>query len=168
VSAGGWARELLRLLKASTSFRDCAWGWGSIVVSVGYMRSCGGVLKVVRSEMVVKGRLDPLHALRPCPPNFHLHPLSRYSDCSHTLTMSATTSQTPLQTANSLVQSDPRQAEKLYNHILDSPKTDDEDALRDQEDALMKLGELYRDEAYVLLPLPPPMCPSAVACQESS
>ncbi|KAF8644776.1 hypothetical protein AX16_008282 [Volvariella volvacea WC 439] len=53
--------------------------------------------------------------------------------------------------ADSLVASDPAAAEALYKQILAAPRDDntqDEHAqfLRDQETALVKLGELYRDQ----------------------
>ncbi|GFZ49123.1 26S proteasome regulatory subunit RPN6 [Saitozyma sp. JCM 24511] len=55
----------------------------------------------------------------------------------------ASTSQ-DLETASSLASSDPAKAEDLYRGIL-SRKAVDEDGLRDQEQALIKLGALYRD-----------------------
>ncbi|KAK4684303.1 26S proteasome regulatory subunit N6, partial [Tremellales sp. Uapishka_1] len=44
--------------------------------------------------------------------------------------------------------SDPARAEELYRNIL-SRKADDEDGLRDQETALVKLGALYRDNSQI-------------------
>ncbi|EIW68716.1 hypothetical protein TREMEDRAFT_44537 [Tremella mesenterica DSM 1558] len=49
-----------------------------------------------------------------------------------------------LQLANSVAASDPAKAEQLYRSIL-SRQAADEDDLRDQEQALIKLGALYRD-----------------------
>ncbi|ORY26904.1 hypothetical protein BCR39DRAFT_540030 [Naematelia encephala] len=46
--------------------------------------------------------------------------------------------------ANSAASSDPTKAEELYQGIL-KRKSTDEDDLRDQEQALIKLGALYRD-----------------------
>ncbi|CDZ97314.1 pci-domain-containing protein [Phaffia rhodozyma] len=50
-----------------------------------------------------------------------------------------------LQQATDLIQSDPRQAEEQLIAILDSTPAD-EDEQHDQEDALLTLGKLYRDE----------------------
>lgn len=63
-----------------------------------------------------------------------------------------------LEQANSLASTDPTKAEELYRGILsnqtsmssvptlyEADNSADEDALRDQETALVKLGALYRD-----------------------
>jgi len=47
--------------------------------------------------------------------------------------------------ADSLLKTEPRKAELLYQKVLQAPK-DSEDALKDQEYSLVKLGQLYRDE----------------------
>ncbi|WWC87200.1 uncharacterized protein L201_002086 [Kwoniella dendrophila CBS 6074] len=54
------------------------------------------------------------------------------------------TSATQLEAASSSSSSDPAKAEQIYRDIL-SKKAVDEDELRDQETALVKLGALYRD-----------------------
>lgn len=44
----------------------------------------------------------------------------------------------------------PERGEKIYKQILDTSKSAvSPDELRDQETALVKLGELYRDQKYV-------------------
>jgi len=44
----------------------------------------------------------------------------------------------------------PKRGEAIYKQILDASKsTVNPDELRDQETALVKLGELYRDQKYV-------------------
>ena len=44
----------------------------------------------------------------------------------------------------------PKKGEKIYKQILNASKsTVNPDELRDQETALVKLGELYRDQKYV-------------------
>jgi 26S proteasome regulatory subunit N6 len=53
----------------------------------------------------------------------------------------------------------PKKGEKIYKQILNASKsTVNPDELRDQETALVKLGELYRDQKYVhsAFPLPAP------------
>lgn len=66
----------------------------------------------------------------------------------------------------SLTNSDPKRAEQIYRDILNAfgndvaANTDDaskEQALRNQETALIKLGELYRDHRCVP-PLPDKLC----------
>ncbi|KAL1408415.1 26S proteasome regulatory subunit rpn6 [Vanrija albida] len=52
--------------------------------------------------------------------------------------------ETDLNEAESLRQSAPEKAEALYRSVL-SRKADDEDELKDQETALLKLGALFRD-----------------------
>ncbi|KAF8338166.1 PCI-domain-containing protein [Cantharellus anzutake] len=52
---------------------------------------------------------------------------------------------TYLSEADSLIKTDARKAESLYQKVLQTPKGSD-DALKDQESALIKLGQLYRDE----------------------
>jgi len=47
--------------------------------------------------------------------------------------------------ADAALKTDPRRAESLYQQVLQAPKATDE-TLRDQESALLKLGQLYRDE----------------------
>lgn len=47
--------------------------------------------------------------------------------------------------AKKLSQSDPGRAEKLYKEVLSKPPGNNETALRDFENALVGLGELYRD-----------------------
>jgi len=54
-----------------------------------------------------------------------------------------------LEKAQEIAKSDPKQAEQIYCKILDSTVGEDgtaEQHLHDQEKALIKLGELYRDE----------------------
>jgi len=44
----------------------------------------------------------------------------------------------------------PKRGEEIYKQILDASKSAvNPDELRDQETALVKLGELYRDQKYV-------------------
>jgi 26S proteasome regulatory subunit N6 len=44
----------------------------------------------------------------------------------------------------------PKRGEEIYKQILDASKSAvSPDELRDQETALVKLGELYRDQKYV-------------------
>ena len=44
----------------------------------------------------------------------------------------------------------PKRGEEIYKQILDTSKSAvSPDELRDQETALVKLGELYRDQKYV-------------------
>lgn len=76
------------------------------------------------------------------------HPPPLLYPPTHQPTMSQTP-QSSLQYANDIAKSDPSKAEALYNDIIQT-KSDDEDVLRDQEDALLKLGELYRDQQSVL------------------
>lgn len=42
------------------------------------------------------------------------------------------------------------QAEQIYNEILSKSAGSNESALREQESALIQLGQLYRDQKYVL------------------
>jgi hypothetical protein len=52
--------------------------------------------------------------------------------------------------AEKLVKTDPRKAESLYKDILSrTPSATNDAAVREFETALVKLGELYRDEKYV-------------------
>jgi 26S proteasome regulatory subunit N6 len=49
--------------------------------------------------------------------------------------------------AGSLGSENPERREEIYKQILDAAKTTvNPDELRDQETALVKLGELYRDQ----------------------
>ncbi|KAF8313879.1 PCI-domain-containing protein [Clavulina sp. PMI_390] len=50
-----------------------------------------------------------------------------------------------LEQADAIIATEPRKAEALLQKVLSAPKSDDDD-LRDQEAALVKLGHLYRDE----------------------
>lgn len=55
-----------------------------------------------------------------------------------------------LQKAEEIAKSDPSRAERLLKSVLDrSIPQNDETALREKETALLKLGELYRDQGYV-------------------
>jgi 26S proteasome regulatory subunit N6 len=52
--------------------------------------------------------------------------------------------------AEALRAENPKRGEEIYKQILDSSKsTVNPDELRDQETALVKLGELYKDQKYV-------------------
>jgi 26S proteasome regulatory subunit N6 len=51
-----------------------------------------------------------------------------------------------LNEAQSLAEKDPKRSETTYKKILQEPASDQPDALRLQETALVKLGELYRDQ----------------------
>lgn len=54
--------------------------------------------------------------------------------------------------AEKLVKTEPRKAEALYKDIISkTPSATNDAAVREFETALVKLGELYRDEQYVLL-----------------
>ncbi|KZT55030.1 proteasome regulatory particle subunit [Calocera cornea HHB12733] len=53
--------------------------------------------------------------------------------------------QTPLQQAAEVAKTDPKKAEEMLKEILAS-KSENEEATRDQEGALMQLAQLYRDE----------------------
>jgi 26S proteasome regulatory subunit N6 len=52
--------------------------------------------------------------------------------------------------AEALGTDNPKRRETIYKQILEASKsTVNPDELRDQESALVKLGELYRDQRYV-------------------
>ncbi len=52
--------------------------------------------------------------------------------------------------AGAISAENPKRGEAIYKQILDASKsTVNPDELRDQETALVKLGELYRDQKYV-------------------
>jgi 26S proteasome regulatory subunit N6 len=52
--------------------------------------------------------------------------------------------------AEALGKDDPKRRETIYKQILDTSKsTVEPDELKDQETALVKLGELYKDQRYV-------------------
>ncbi len=54
--------------------------------------------------------------------------------------------------AKKLQATDPRKTEALYKEIISKPPSVTSDvAIREYETALVSLGELYRDEKYVLL-----------------
>ena len=54
--------------------------------------------------------------------------------------------------AKKLQSTDPRKTEALYKEIISKPPSVTSDAaIREYETALVSLGELYRDEKYVLL-----------------
>lgn len=48
--------------------------------------------------------------------------------------------------AKKLAKSNPAQAETLYKEVLSTPPTTNEAALRDYENSLVGLGEVYRDQ----------------------
>lgn len=63
--------------------------------------------------------------------------------------------------AKKLKSTDPRKTEALYKEIISKPPSVTSDAaIREYETALVSLGELYRDEKYVLLARRPraPVC----------
>ena len=66
----------------------------------------------------------------------------------------ATSSATALlKEAETLRSTNPKRAEQLYKQILEATangvsQVDREQSLRDQEQALIKLGELYRDQKW--------------------
>ena len=68
----------------------------------------------------------------------------------------ASTLEQQLEQAQALAKSEPTRAEALYKEILKKPASDNAEELRHQETALVKLGELYRDQkcvsARVVLP----------------
>lgn len=53
---------------------------------------------------------------------------------------------TKITEAKKLAKSDPTQAESLYKEVLSKSPGSNEAALRDYENALVGLGELYRDQ----------------------
>ena len=61
-----------------------------------------------------------------------------------------------LEEAQAAKEKNPRKAEEIYRRILETsaqaqaPPSEREQILRDQETALLKLGELFRDQKYVL------------------
>lgn len=57
----------------------------------------------------------------------------------------STSNEQTLVEAKKLGKTDPAQAEKLYKEILSQPPGASEAASRDYENALIGLGELYRD-----------------------
>lgn len=61
----------------------------------------------------------------------------------------APTLEQQLEQAQSLAAKEPTRAEALYKEILKKPAADNAEALRHQETALVKLGELYRDQKWV-------------------
>ena len=62
--------------------------------------------------------------------------------------------------AKKLQATDPRKTEALYKEIISKPPSVTSDvAIREYETALVSLGELYRDEKYVLLAFRPPEAP---------
>lgn len=73
--------------------------------------------------------------------------------------MAAQSSESLLKEAQSVKETNPGRAEKIYHQILEESSkiqkagssTGNEQNLRDQEAALIKLGELYRDTKYVKL-----------------
>jgi 26S proteasome regulatory subunit N6 len=56
-----------------------------------------------------------------------------------------------LEEAQAAAEKDPKRAEAIYKDILKEPAIEQADALRLQETALVKLGELYRDQKCVTL-----------------
>ena len=55
-----------------------------------------------------------------------------------------------LKEAEDLAKSNPREAERIYKEILaKSPSVTSDVAIREYETALIRLGELYRDEKLV-------------------
>ncbi|KAF9506651.1 hypothetical protein BS47DRAFT_387575 [Hydnum rufescens UP504] len=61
------------------------------------------------------------------------------------MSTSSTDTSALLEEANAALKTDAKRAEALYQQVLQAPKATD-DILRDQESALIKLGQLYRDE----------------------
>jgi 26S proteasome regulatory subunit RPN6 N-terminal domain len=55
------------------------------------------------------------------------------------------TNEQKLAEAKRIAKSEPRKAESLYKEVLSKPPGSNEAALRDYENALVGLGELYRD-----------------------
>ncbi|KZV71944.1 PCI-domain-containing protein [Peniophora sp. CONT] len=58
----------------------------------------------------------------------------------------ASTLEQQLEQAQALASKEPTRAEALYKEILKEPASNNAEALRHQETALVKLGELYRDQ----------------------
>ena len=65
----------------------------------------------------------------------------------------ASTLEQQLEQAQALAKSEPTRAEALYKEILKKPASDNAEELRHQETALVKLGELYRDQKYIQYPI---------------
>lgn len=68
--------------------------------------------------------------------------------------MASTSASTLLKEATAARTTNPKRAEQLYKQILEATTTggsqaDREQSLRDQEEAMIKLGELYRDQKCV-------------------
>jgi 26S proteasome regulatory subunit N6 len=58
-----------------------------------------------------------------------------------------------IEEARKLAKSDPRKAEAQYKEIISkAPSATSDAAVREYETALVSLGELYRDEKYVMRP----------------
>lgn len=56
-----------------------------------------------------------------------------------------------IQEAGKVVKTDPRKAESQYKEIISkAPSATSDAAVREYETALISLGELYRDEKYVI------------------
>lgn len=72
----------------------------------------------------------------------------RVTSVSLTTTTMSTSASTEslLKEAETAAPKNPAKAEKIYRQILTSPNSGDAEALRDQETALVKLGELFRDQ----------------------
>ena len=56
-----------------------------------------------------------------------------------------------LEDAQTVLPTNPKRAEEIYKEILSGPASEQPDALRQQETALVKLGELYRDHKSVVV-----------------
>lgn len=69
--------------------------------------------------------------------------------------MAANSASSLLKEAASARSTNPKRAEQLYKQILEATangvsQVDRDQSLRDQEEAMIKLGELYRDQKYAL------------------
>lgn len=82
--------------------------------------------------------------------------LTSISSFQFSNTMATSSASTLLKEAASARSTNPKRAEQLYKQILETTakgvtQGDRDQSLRDQEEAMIKLGELYRDQKYVNL-----------------
>ncbi len=76
--------------------------------------------------------------------------VKRVSGCARPLHLKMSSTADLLAEAQAISPENPKRGEAIYKEILDASKsTVNPDELRDQETALVKLGELYRDQKYV-------------------
>lgn len=82
--------------------------------------------------------------------------LTSISSFQFSNTMATSSASTLLKEAASARSTNPKRAEQLYKQILETTakgvtQGDRDQSLRDQEEAMIKLGELYRDQKYANL-----------------